>query len=198
MPNKRNPTNEQISPLLPTNNNYGIQQGEDSEEEETPNLGVQIKAEAPRVTTRKSLANKRKYTVNHSKKENNANMWIFNTKHEKIEASDVTFNNDERFLHNSIRTSKYTCLSFFPLNLFHQLIKIANLYFLLISGMQMIPKITITESTPTTLPPLLFVMTVSMIKDFMEDRKRRAADEQENSRRVLRLRSVQGGDRPLN
>jgi len=32
------------------------------------------------------------------------------------------------------------------------------------------------------MPPLLFLMLVSMVKDFLEDKRRRAADEQENSK----------------
>ena len=36
------------------------------------------------------------------------------------------------FVKNHISTTKYTCLSFFPLNLFEQFKKMANLYFLII------------------------------------------------------------------
>ena len=50
------------------------------------------------------------------------------------------------------------------------------------SALQCIPQITISGGSPTNLPPLLFLMLVSMVKDFMEDKRRRAADEQENCR----------------
>lgn len=82
---------------------------------------------------------------------------------------------------NAIRTSKYTCLSFFPLNFFHQLTKMANLYFLVICILQMVPPISITGGSPTNLPPLLFVIAVSMVKDFFEDRDRRKSDAEENN-----------------
>ena len=46
----------------------------------------------------------------------------------------------------------------------------------------MIPQITISGGSPTNLPPLIFLMLVSMVKDFLEDKRRRAADELENCR----------------
>jgi len=61
-----------------------------------------------------------------------ANLWNFDTCHEGIDLTDKTFNADKRFLANIIRTSKYSCLSFCPLNLFEQFKKKANLYFTLI------------------------------------------------------------------
>jgi phospholipid-transporting ATPase len=73
---------------------------------------------------------------------------------------------------NTIRTSKYTLLSFFPLNLLYQLMKPANIYFIIICVLQMIKPISITGGSPTNLPPLLFVMAVSGVKDFFEDRVR--------------------------
>jgi len=83
---------------------------------------------------------------------------------------------------NSIRTSKYTPLSFLPLNFIHQLLKPANLYFLVICAMQCFKPISITGGNPTNLPPLLFVMTVSAVKDFFEDRVRQKSDAEENDR----------------
>ena len=83
---------------------------------------------------------------------------------------------------NTIRTSKYTSLSFLPLNFLHQLLKPANLYFIVICCLQMIKPISITGGSPTNLPPLLFVMAVSGVKDFFEDRVRQKSDAEENDR----------------
>ena len=83
---------------------------------------------------------------------------------------------------NTIRTSKYTLLSFFPLNLLYQLMKPANIYFIIICVLQMIKPISITGGSPTNLPPLLFVMAVSGVKDFFEDRVRQKSDAEENDR----------------
>ena len=57
-----------------------------------------------------------------------------------------------------------------------------NIYYIFMSALQMIPQITISGGSPTNLPPLLFLMLVSMVKDFVEDKRRRAADEVENCR----------------
>ena len=49
----------------------------------------------------------------------------------------------------------------------------------------MIKPISITSGSPTNLPPLLFLMTVSMIKDYFEDRRRRKSDKIENLRNTI-------------
>ena len=104
---------------------------------------------------------------------------------------ELTFGNKEgagsTFVTNEINTAKYTLLSFFPKNLFLQLSKLANTYFLILSILQCIPSITITDGKPTILVPLTVVILVSMIKDFIEDRKRQNSDKTENNSKVLRL-----------
>lgn len=52
--------------------------------------------------------------------------------------------------------------------------------------MQMIDAITISEGLPTILAPLTFVIFVSMLKDFLEDFKRKSADAEENNSKVLK------------
>jgi len=49
----------------------------------------------------------------------------------------------------------------------------------------MIKPISITSGSPTNAPPLLFLMSVSMIKDFFEDSRRRKADKMENNRKTI-------------
>jgi len=43
------------------------------------------------------------------------------------------------FIDNRIKTAKYSALSFIPLQLWFQFKKIANLYFILISALQLVP-----------------------------------------------------------
>ena len=82
---------------------------------------------------------------------------------------------------NSVRTAKYTWWSFVPHNLFEQFTtKMANLYFLVITFMQMIEVISISQGQPAMLPPLVFVVVLSMIKDAYEDFKRHREDHNEN------------------
>lgn len=84
---------------------------------------------------------------------------------------------DRRFIRNKIRTTKYTMLTFIPKNLFEQFSKMANVYFLFIMVLQIIPPISITGGQPAILLPLLFVVAVSAVKDLFEDIKRHRADD---------------------
>jgi phospholipid-transporting ATPase len=52
----------------------------------------------------------------------------------------------------------------------------ANVYFIFISFMQMIPIISITNGFPAQLMPLIVVVVLSMIKDIFEDYKRHKSD----------------------
>jgi phospholipid-transporting ATPase len=49
---------------------------------------------------------------------------------------------------NGVTTSKYTKWNFLPKNLLEQFSKMANIYFIFISFMQMIPIISITNGYP--------------------------------------------------
>ena len=53
--------------------------------------------------------------------------------------------------------------------------------------LQMIKPISFTQGRPTLALSLSFVLITSMIKDFVEDRKRRIQDEIENNSKVLVL-----------
>ena len=99
---------------------------------------------------------------------------------------------DPRFLTNEIQSAKYTCLNFIPFNFFHQVSKGPNIYYLFICVLQMIKPISITSGSPTNLPPLLFLMTVSMIKDYFEDRRRRKSDQAENTRHTILIGPQEG------
>jgi phospholipid-transporting ATPase len=67
----------------------------------------------------------------------------------------------------------------------------------MISVMQCLKAISITGGQPTTVPPLMFVVAVSMIKDCLEDRKRRQADDEENNSTGIRLKNLKGPSRSL-
>lgn len=90
---------------------------------------------------------------------------------------------------NGISTSKYSFLTFFPQNLLEQFSKPANLYFLVIGGLQIIPAITNTDSQPTIYLPLFVIILISMVKDLFEDLKRHRADKEENNKPIFRLDS---------
>lgn len=60
----------------------------------------------------------------------------------------------------------------------------ANVYFFVLSMLQLVPVITTTDGVPTILYPLSIIMAVSMIKDVLEDWKRHKADNGENQKHV--------------
>ena len=61
-----------------------------------------------------------------------------------------------------------------------QFSKAANVYFLVITFMQIIPAITISGGKPAMAFPLFSVVFVSMVKDAFEDYKRHINDKKEN------------------
>ena len=91
---------------------------------------------------------------------------------------------------NAIRTSKYSLITFLPLNLFAQFQKAANVYFLLITYLQTIKMISISGGKPAMIVPLVLVIFVSMVKDAYEDYKRAKNDNIENTSKAYILDPV--------
>lgn len=71
-------------------------------------------------------------------------------------------------------------MNFLPKNLWQQIIRPTNLYFILVCVLQCIPSISITGGKPTMITPLIFVMAVTAFKDFVEDKKKKDSDKMEN------------------
>ncbi|CAJ1450814.1 unnamed protein product [Effrenium voratum] len=81
----------------------------------------------------------------------------------------------------------YTMLTFVPQNLMEQFKKPANLYFLFLMCLQMIPEVTVTGQIPTISLPLVTVICMNALKDALEDWRRHKSDREENERQVLSL-----------
>uniref|UniRef100_A0AAR2K6S2 Phospholipid-transporting ATPase n=1 Tax=Pygocentrus nattereri TaxID=42514 RepID=A0AAR2K6S2_PYGNA len=86
----------------------------------------------------------------------------------RIRANDREYNLSFRYATNAIKTSKYNLLTFLPLNLFEQFQRIANAYFLCLLVLQVIPVIS-SLSWFTTVVPLALVLTVTAVKDAIDD-----------------------------
>lgn len=85
------------------------------------------------------------------------------------------------FQSNYIKTSKYSLLTFLPLNLLEQFQRLANFYFLCLLILQLIP--AISSLTPvTTAIPLIGVLSLTAIKDAYDDYQRHSSDSQVNNR----------------
>ncbi|XP_064536082.1 probable phospholipid-transporting ATPase IA isoform X4 [Drosophila montana] len=91
-----------------------------------------------------------------------------------------------KYCNNRISTAKYNVLTFIPSFLFEQFRRYSNIFFLLIALLQQIPDVSPTGRY-TTLVPLLFILSVSAIKEIIEDLKRHRADNEINHRLIERL-----------
>uniref|UniRef100_A0A669DWE0 Phospholipid-transporting ATPase IC n=1 Tax=Oreochromis niloticus TaxID=8128 RepID=A0A669DWE0_ORENI len=69
---------------------------------------------------------------------------------------------------NAIKTYKYNVITFLPLNLYEQFKRVANIYFLALLILQIIPEIS-TLPWYTTLIPLVIVLGITAIKDLVDD-----------------------------
>ncbi|KMS95953.1 hypothetical protein BVRB_003610 [Beta vulgaris subsp. vulgaris] len=87
------------------------------------------------------------------------------------------------FAGNSIRTSKYSIITFLPRNLFEQFHRIAYIYFLIIAILNQLPQLAVFGREASVLP-LAFVLIVSAVKDAFEDFRRHRSDRVENNRLV--------------
>ncbi|KAI6101652.1 hypothetical protein EDD16DRAFT_1648774 [Pisolithus croceorrhizus] len=91
-----------------------------------------------------------------------------------------------RYARNKVRTSRYTLLTFLPKNLFEQFHRIANIYFLALVIFQLFPVFGAASASTAALP-LLFILTVTAIKDGVEDYRRAQLDEEVNTSAVTKL-----------
>ncbi|XP_023208451.1 probable phospholipid-transporting ATPase VD isoform X2 [Xiphophorus maculatus] len=76
---------------------------------------------------------------------------------------------------NRIRTTKYSFLSFLPKNLFEQLHRFANVYFIFLATLNFIPIVEAFQPE-VSLIPILLVLSVTAVKDIFEDHRRLKSD----------------------
>ncbi|RWS20901.1 putative phospholipid-transporting ATPase IM-like protein, partial [Leptotrombidium deliense] len=88
---------------------------------------------------------------------------------------------------NYIKTSKYNILTFLPVNLFEQFKRLANFYFFCLLILQLIPLISSLTWLATAVP-LMVVLSITAIKEAVDDIQRHRSDSQVNNRlsKVLR------------
>ncbi|XP_031718583.1 phospholipid-transporting ATPase IA isoform X2 [Anarrhichthys ocellatus] len=93
-----------------------------------------------------------------------------------------------KFCNNRVSTAKYNVLTFLPRFLYSQFRRAANAFFLFIALLQQIPDVSPTGRW-TTLVPLLFILVVAAVKEFIEDLKRHNADGVVNKKECQVLRN---------
>ena len=82
---------------------------------------------------------------------------------------------------NVVHTTKYTVVTFLPKNLWEQFHRFANLYFLLVAVLNFVPEVG-AFGKEIGYVPLLFVLTVTAVKDLFEDYRRYRSDREVNSK----------------
>ncbi|CAF3810623.1 unnamed protein product [Rotaria socialis] len=76
---------------------------------------------------------------------------------------------------NRIKTTRYNVITFLPKNLFEQFHRVANVYFAILIGLNWIPIIN-AISKMVAFIPLTVILTITAVKDLVEDLKRWRSD----------------------
>ncbi|KAI4724847.1 phospholipid-translocating P-type ATPase-like protein [Aureobasidium sp. EXF-10728] len=93
---------------------------------------------------------------------------------------------DAKYPPNAVSNAKYTPVSFLPRTLYNEFSFFFNMYFLLVALSQIIPQLRIGYLS-TYIFPLLFVLTITLGKEAMDDIHRRRRDQEANSERYTVL-----------
>uniref|UniRef100_A0A671R8J1 Phospholipid-transporting ATPase n=1 Tax=Sinocyclocheilus anshuiensis TaxID=1608454 RepID=A0A671R8J1_9TELE len=89
------------------------------------------------------------------------------------------YNPNRHYANNKIKTTKYTLLSFLPKNLFEQFHRFANVYFVFIALLNFVPVVNAFQPE-LALAPVVFILSVTAIKDLWEDYRRHRSDKEIN------------------
>ena len=113
--------------------------------------------------------------------------------------NNIKGNTEELFFKdNRISTTKYNIFTFLPKALMFQFVRLANVYFVFIAIIQSIPIISPLNKV-TAIAPLVFVFSVSLIREGIEDYHRAKLDKEQNSDEIQTFRNnswvkVKSGD----
>ena len=101
--------------------------------------------------------------------------------------NDNKSNKRFKFKSNKISTTKYNFLTFLPKGLLLQFTRLPNIFFLFTAIIQSMPVISPLTSL-TAIVPLIFVLGVSLIREFIEDWARKNYDDMNNKEEVIVFR----------
>ncbi|KAG0298402.1 hypothetical protein BGZ98_000214 [Dissophora globulifera] len=92
------------------------------------------------------------------------------------------------FVSNAVTTARYTLWDFLPKQLYAQFSKIANVYFLFVASLQMVPSWSPTGQY-TTLVPLVLFLSIAIAHEGYDDYRRHRQDNVENNQQANVFRS---------
>ncbi|XP_069055473.1 phospholipid-transporting ATPase VB isoform X1 [Pleurodeles waltl] len=93
---------------------------------------------------------------------------------------------------NSIRTTRYSLLSFLPKNLLEQFYRFANMYFFFLAILNWMPQVQVFHKEITMIP-LAIVLGVVAVKDGLEDLRRYKVDRKINRLKTTVYRKAEQG-----
>ena len=105
----------------------------------------------------------------------------------KFQINDNEKNQKLHLKSNEIITTKYNIFTFLPKGLLIQFMRLSNIFFLIIAIVQSISIISPLNPI-TAIVPLIFVLGISLIREFLEDYSRRVYDNLNNNEKVYVLR----------
>lgn len=82
---------------------------------------------------------------------------------------------------NAVHTTKYTVINFLPKNLWEQFHRFANIFFLFIALLNFVPDVEAFGKEIGYIP-LLFVLSMTALKDIFEDYRRYRSDREVNAK----------------
>mmetsp|Transcript_30701 Transcript_30701/g.77025 ORF Transcript_30701/g.77025 Transcript_30701/m.77025 type:complete len:1146 (-) Transcript_30701:11-3448(-) len=104
-----------------------------------------------------------------------------------VYSNDPTENSRVNYVTNYLRTTKYTLWNFLFKNLYEQLKRVANIFFIVIAIISLTPVSPIAPGPGVA--TVIIVLAVSAIKEAVEDYKRYRSDREVNNRTVKAVRA---------
>jgi len=108
-------------------------------------------------------------------------------------SNDAPANAANKHVANVIVTAKYNVFSFLPRNLYEQFSRLANVFFLIISCLQLFTDLSPTSKFATA-GPLAIILMLNMVRELFEDSARHKGDAEVNNRLVEVVRADGGVD----
>ncbi|KAJ1882825.1 putative aminophospholipid-translocase [Coemansia sp. RSA 486] len=151
---------------------------------DTPLMTAQLDLDdAHRLTINSTHMERQAMVNNNNKKEKKQGRGSART--EPLNPLDNNFKK-QKYPGNVVSNNKYNVITFLPLVLFEQFKFFFNLYFLLVALSQFVPQLRIGFLF-TYVGPLVFVLAVTMMKEWHDDHARKKRDNEANSQRYMRL-----------
>lgn len=121
--------------------------------------------------------------INQTNQKNNQNRQNVESRPYNFFLYDNEQNIPTKIKNNKISTTKYNIITFLPKALLFQFLRLANVYFLIMAILQCIPEIS-PLSPLTAIVPIVFVLSVSIIREGIEDYGRFNYDKLSNKGKV--------------